>query len=385
MGTLKVAKWVIKDLKKAGYEAYIVGGAVRDHVLKMPMNDIDIATNAKPYQVAKLFKTKDTGRKYGTVTVFMQNETFEVTTYRIDGIYKDFRHPDEVVYSESVIEDVMRRDFRMNGLLMTENEEIIDHVEGLKDIHNKVISTIGNPHERFNEDALRMLRAIHFQAKLGFQIDKETRDAILELKDNLKQVSMERVFNEMIKILKGKYAKRAMKSLVTTELHMTLPGLKKGIEYISTMDEVPFVDAFFTLCFALENDIPKNWKFSNKHRHRYETAVMLINKNEAITQRDLFTYGLDICLLANKVSFMLNRSPNLRSKIENDFNNLPLKSELDLKLRGQEIVKLTNKKPGAWLSAIQKEMVESILDQKLTNDKEKLSAFVLRRINEQEK
>jgi tRNA nucleotidyltransferase (CCA-adding enzyme) len=385
MGSIKVAKWVLKDLQKAGYEAYIVGGAVRDHILKLPLNDIDITTNAKPYQVAKLFKTKPTGIKYGTVTVFMQNETFEVTTYRIDGEYKDFRHPDEVVYSDSVIEDVKRRDFRINGLLMNEKEVIIDHVEGLKDIQDKRIRTIGNPDDRFHEDALRMLRAIYFQAKLGFQIDKETRDSISKNKDKLKNIAMERNFNEIIKILKGKYAKRAIKSLATTGIHSILPGLEKGINYMTNLEEVPFVDAFFTLCFALEKEVPKAWPFSNKHRHKYEVAVELINKDTPINDRDLFTYGLDICLLANKVSFLLNRAPNLKTKLENDFNALPLKSELDLKLRGQEIVKLTSKKPGAWLSALQREMVDAILEQKLKNEKETLSQYVIKRVKEQEK
>ncbi|MDX9692317.1 MAG: CCA tRNA nucleotidyltransferase, partial [Acholeplasmataceae bacterium] len=127
MSTLKGAKWVLNDLQKNGFEAFIVGGAVRDYLLKEPLNDIDITTIAKPHEVSKIFKTKPTGLKYGTVTVFMHEETYEVTTYRIDGEYTDSRHPESVTFSETVIEDVMRRDFTINGMLMNAKGEIIDH------------------------------------------------------------------------------------------------------------------------------------------------------------------------------------------------------------------------------------------------------------------
>lgn len=377
MSTIKTAKGVLYELKKAGYEAYIVGGAVRDYLLRMPINDVDITTNARPHQVNKIFRTIPTGLKYGTLTVLYKDEKFEVTTYRIDGEYQDDRHPDNVTFSEDVQEDVKRRDFTINGLLLSDRQEIIDFVEGQKDLKAKLIRTIGDPYQRFDEDALRMMRAFYFQSKLGFQIETKTRDAIFELKDNLKNVAMERIVNEMIKIIQGEHAKRAFKSMVTTQVHEVLPGLKKGIEHILTMDDMPFVDPFFALCFTLNDGIvPQEWTFSNKHRHRYQQAATLARKTKVFDAYYLYTYGIDLCLLANKVNFMLNRSSNMKSEIEETYQNLPIQSELDLKLRATEMMMITGKKAGAWLKDMQHQMVLKVLKKELKNDKESLTAFL---------
>ncbi|MBN2300043.1 MAG: CCA tRNA nucleotidyltransferase [Acholeplasmataceae bacterium] len=382
MSTIRTAKKVLYELKKAGYEAYIVGGAVRDHLLKQPTTDVDITTNAKPHQVAKIFKTKPTGLKYGTVTAIYGDETFEITTYRIDGEYLDNRHPDEVVFCETVEEDVKRRDFTINGILMTEKEEIIDYVNGRGDLQMKIIKTIGDPVERFTEDALRMMRAFYFQSKLGFQIDRETRDAITEMKENLRNVAMERITNEMIKILQGSYVKKALKSIITTGVHQVLPGLEKGIKYAEQMDEIPFVDAFFTLCFTLHGSVPSDWPFSNKHRHRYETARMLADQHQSFDALTLYTYGIDLCLLANRVNYMLKRTKNLKTKIELDYKNLPIQSDLDLKIRATEMITLTNKKAGAWVKNLQTEMVIEVLNKRLKNEKNALEQYVLEHTKE---
>jgi len=377
MSTIRNAKKILYDLKRAGYEGYIVGGAVRDHLLKIPINDIDITTNAKPFQVTKMFKTKPTGLKYGTVTVFMQDETFEVTTFRLDGEYIDGRHPDEVIYAETVEEDVKRRDFTINGMLMTEKDEIIDHVGGRRDLQNKLIRTIGDPADRFNEDALRIMRAFYFQAKLGFQIDRETRDAILLLKDNLKMIAMERILEEFIKMMKGKYVRRAIQSMITTGVHEVLPGLSKGLMFVKDLEEMPFVDTFFTLAFTLNGTIPKEWPFSNKHRHRYEIASMLANTHlNDFDPHTLYTYGFELCVLANKVNFILGRAKNLKTKIESDYENLPLQSDLDLKLRATEMIAITGKKAGAWVKQLQTEMVIEVLNKRLNNDKDELISYV---------
>lgn len=381
MSTIKTAKGVLYELKKAGYEAYIVGGAVRDYLLRMPINDVDITTNARPHQVNKIFRTVPTGLKYGTLTVLYKDEKFEVTTYRIDGEYQDDRHPDNVTFSEDVQEDVKRRDFTINGLLLSDKQEIIDFVEGQKDLKAKLIRTIGDPQQRFDEDALRMMRAFYFQSKLGFQIETKTRDAIFELKENLKNVAMERIVNEMIKIIQGEHAKRAFKSMVTTQVHEVLPGLKKGIEHILTMDDMPFVDSFFALCFTLNDGIvPKQWTFSNKHRHRYQQAALLARKTKVFDAYYLYTYGIDLCLLANKVNFMLNRSKNLKSEIEDTYQNLPIQSELDLKLRATEMIEITGKKAGAWLKDMQHQMVLAVLKKEMKNDKESLIEFLNKNI-----
>ncbi|MFA5470584.1 MAG: CCA tRNA nucleotidyltransferase [Acholeplasmataceae bacterium] len=381
MSTIKTAKGVLYELKKQGYEAYIVGGAVRDYRLRMPINDVDITTNAKPHQVSKIFRTIPTGIKYGTVTVKFKDEQFEVTTYRIDGEYNDNRHPDQITYSETVIEDVKRRDFTINGLLMNEKQEVIDYVDGEQDLKDKIIRTIGDPYKRFEEDALRMLRAFYFQSKLGFQIEKQTRDAIEALRDKLKNVSMERIVNELIKTIQGPHLKKALKSMVTTKVHEVLPGLKKGIEHILEMEEMPYVDPFFVICFALNGGIvPQAWTFSNKHRHRYQQAAELANKTTTFDAIHLYTYGLDLCTLANKVNFMLGRSKNLKDFIEKTYHSLPIQSELDLKLRATEMIEITGKKAGAWLKDIQQEMVLKVLNKELKNEKDVLVTYLIEHI-----
>lgn len=380
MSTIKTGRKVIQILKRNGYEAYFVGGVVRDHLLKMPINDIDITTNAKPHQVAKLFDTKPTGLKYGTVTVLFNDEAFEVTTYRIDGISDDHRHPNEVIFSETVEEDVKRRDFRINGLIMDENNEIFDYVGGKADIKAKMIQTIGDPQERFTEDALRIMRAFYFQSKLGFQIAKITREAIEENRELLKEVAMERILQELIKILKGSHVDKAIHSIVSTKVHEVLPGLKEGILFAQKNDRMPYVDAFFTLSFALYGSVPKEWPFSNIIKYRYQTASMLANKYTKFDDLTLYTYGLDLCLLANRVNYLLGRSKNYKQQIEHDFSQLPIQSELDLKLRPQEMVRLANKKAGAWIHNTQQKMIEAILKQELKNEEEALIDFLMEEI-----
>ena len=376
MGTIREAKYLIKDLKRAGYDAYIVGGAVRDHLLRMPINDIDITTSAKPHQVQKTFKkTKPTGLKYGTVTVFVKDASYEVTTYRVDGTYSDGRHPEEVSFEATAEDDVKRRDFTINGLLMDETGLITDHVGGKPDLRARLIRTIGDPGSRFEEDRIRMLRAFYFQSKLGFDIERRTLEAITAHAPSIKDVAMERMLDETIKILKGDHLKKAVRNIVKTGMHKHLPGLEKGFEHVMTMDEMPFVDAFFTIAFALEGDVPDVWPFSNRHRHRYKTASMLANTVTQYDARTLYTYGLDLCLLANKTQFLLGKAPNMRRQIEEQMAALPIKSELDLAIRPMELVRALDRKQGAWLSQLLKDMVLAVLDGTLENTKEALLDF----------
>jgi tRNA nucleotidyltransferase (CCA-adding enzyme) len=382
MSTINRALKVINILKQNGYEGYIVGGAVRDHLLGVPTTDIDITTNAKPYQVAKMFKTIPTGIKYGTVTVQFGSDNFEVTTYRVDGEYQDSRHPEEVSFIATVEDDVKRRDFSINGLLMNEQREIIDYVDGQEDLKKKMIKAIGDPFVRFNEDALRMMRAFYFQAKLGFQIDKQTRDAITSCRHKLNDVANERILAEIIKMFKGPHLKKAIQSLVTTKVHEVLPGLKEGFEFALTLDDMPFVDAFFTMAFTLHGSVPKEWTFSNKHRHRYEMGSYLANQPQPYDPYTLYTYGLDLCLLGHRVAHMLGKTKNYKHQIEEAFKNLPIQSDLDLKLRPQEMIALTQKKAGAWVKNIQTDMVIKVLRGELNNDKNELEAYLLAQVKE---
>lgn len=196
------AAQVLKVLHAAGYEAYVVGGCVRDSLLGRDPQDWDITTSARPEQVKALFKrTIDTGIQHGTVTVMLDKEGFEVTTYRIDGKYEDGRHPTEVIFTPSLEEDLKRRDFTINAMAYNDEEGLVDLFGGLKDIDRKVIRCVGNAKARFGEDALRILRAIRFSAQLGYKIEEETREGIRILAPTLEKISAERIRTELVKLL----------------------------------------------------------------------------------------------------------------------------------------------------------------------------------------
>ena len=195
-------KKIIEELNAAGAEAYAVGGCVRDSILGRVPNDWDITTSAKPEEVKAVFKrTVDTGLKHGTVTVLMGKEGYEVTTYRIDGEYEDGRHPKNVEFTSNLKEDLLRRDFTINAMAYNETDGLVDIFGGMEDIKRKVIRCVGNPKERFTEDALRLLRAIRFAAQLGYTIDEETYEAIVELAPTLKKISAERIQAELNKTI----------------------------------------------------------------------------------------------------------------------------------------------------------------------------------------
>lgn len=195
-------KKIIETLSAQGYEAYAVGGCVRDSILGRKPQDWDITTSARPEQVKALFAhTIDTGIQHGTVTVMLEHEGFEVTTYRIDGEYEDARHPKEVVFTANLIEDLKRRDFTINAMAYNEKDGIVDVFDGIGDLERGVIRCVGNAKERFLEDALRMLRAVRFAAQLGFVIEDRTCQAICELAPNIAKISAERIQMELVKLL----------------------------------------------------------------------------------------------------------------------------------------------------------------------------------------
>lgn len=195
-------KTVIGELKAHGYDAYAVGGCIRDSILGRTPGDWDITTSAKPQQVKAIFpRTVDTGIQHGTVTVLMDKEGFEVTTYRIDGEYEDARHPKDVIFTSNLLEDLKRRDFTINAMAYNDETGLVDAFDGIADLKAKRIRCVGEPTERFTEDALRMMRAVRFAAQLGFTIEDATRQAICDMAENLSKISAERIQVELVKML----------------------------------------------------------------------------------------------------------------------------------------------------------------------------------------
>jgi len=225
--------YILDILIKNGYEAYIVGGCVRDSLIERQLKDWDITTSAKPEDILRLFeKTIPTGIKHGTVTVVLNKNNYEVTTYRIDGDYSDNRHPDEVIFTSSLKEDLSRRDFTVNSLAYNSINGLVDMFDGISDLHNRLIKCVGDPDKRFNEDALRMLRAIRFACQLDFTIDEETYKAISRNYALLRNVSSERIKDEFCKILLTSKPSRGMKMLLETKLlDYIVPELKESVGF----------------------------------------------------------------------------------------------------------------------------------------------------------
>lgn len=226
----KQVEHIITTLNEAGYEAYAVGGCVRDSVLHVTPKDWDITSNATPQEVKELFaRTIDTGIQHGTVTVMEQKVGYEVTTYRIDGEYEDGRHPKQVVYTASLLEDLKRRDFTINAMAYHPTQGLVDAFGGIQDLKDHLIRCVGAATERFAEDALRMLRAVRFSAQLNFEIEEETLTGIKTMAPNIQKVSVERIYTELYKTLLSPHPEKLKAAYTTGLLSFILPEVIEGL------------------------------------------------------------------------------------------------------------------------------------------------------------
>jgi len=238
-------KNIIEALKQHGFEAYTVGGCVRDMVLGREPEDWDITTSATPGEVKKIFRrTIDTGIQHGTVTILIDKDHYEVTTYRLDGTYEDNRHPKEVIFTASLTEDLKRRDFTINAMAYNEQEGLIDLFGGMEDLKNGLIRCVGSAEERFNEDALRILRAVRFSAQLGFTIEGDTKGAVIDKVELLHNISAERIRVELTKLLLSNHPDRlrilyevGITRVVLPEFDAMMTTQQKNIHHIYSVGE----------------------------------------------------------------------------------------------------------------------------------------------------
>ena len=227
------SKTAVELLKTSGFEAFLIGGSVRDFIMGLPIGDIDITTNATPTEVKEVFRdfrVIETGIKHGTVTVLIDNEPLEITTYRSESTYSDNRHPDSVTFSKTLSDDVVRRDFTMNAIAYDFSDGFCDLVKGIEDIENQTIRCIGNAETRFNEDALRILRALRFSSVLGFTIEENTKSAIHKCKDLLLNISSERIREEFVKLICGKNAYNVLKEF-SDVIAVFIPEIRPCIDF----------------------------------------------------------------------------------------------------------------------------------------------------------
>ncbi|EDJ0212781.1 CCA tRNA nucleotidyltransferase [Listeria monocytogenes] len=371
---------VLQKLTTAGFEAYFVGGSVRDYLLNRTISDVDIATSAFPEEVKEIFQsTYDTGIAHGTVTVRENNEYYEVTTFRTEGTYEDFRRPSEVKFIRSLEEDLQRRDFTMNAIAMDEHFVLHDPFSGQEAIQNKEIKAVGKASERFHEDALRMMRAVRFLSQLDFELDKETEKALESQIELLQHTSVERMTVEWIKMMKGKAAKRAIELLLKVKMETYLPGLKDEksalIEFASWDWEKRTTEESIWLGLVVAvkpNNVTaflKAWKLPNK-------TIQLVNKayqdalkmKETWLTEELYHAGKAVFSLVNELNVIRGQGNN-QHKLSQAYEALPIHSKKDLAVTGADLLKWSGESAGPWVKETLDKVECGILSNEINNEK----------------
>ena len=366
---------ILEKFNEAGYEAYFVGGCVRDYLLNDDFSDIDITTNALPDEVKKIFrKSIDTGIQHGTVTILINGDSFEVTTFRTEDDYIDHRTPEKVEFVSDLKEDLDRRDFTINAMALDSKGELYDYHCGEKDLRNKIIKTVNNPNERFFEDALRMLRAFRFSSKLGFEIEENTLKAIKNNAELIKFVSIERIVNEFRKLLTGKGNKRSLELLLDSKLN----------NYIPFLDEISKIIDFsnYTFCQSLYilsniNDISfeklKELKLSNKEIKQVKIYEKINKDFIGNVPLEIILYNYDIEDVAFIASYFKYCDKEDIEKIK-----LPIESFNDIAITSMEIISIIDKPAGPWIKEIIKKLEEDILLSKIDNRRKDILDFLIK-------
>ena len=427
---------IINNLQLHGYEAFAVGGCVRDSILCRRPEDWDITTSAKPEEIKRLFRrTVDTGIEHGTVTVMIGKDGFEVTTYRVDGQYEDSRHPKEVTFTTNLEEDLKRRDFTINAMAYNDEIRLVDVFGGMQDLNHHLIRCVGDPMERFSEDSLRILRAVRFSAQLAFPIEKNTADAVRTLAPTLKNISAERIQVELVKLLTSNHPEliqdayelgitkvilpewdamvgveqntrhhrydvadhtlHALKNVKKDKiLRLTMLFHDMGKPAMKTTDEkgVDHFKGHALVSEEIARKILRRLKFDNEtvktvtrlvcyHDYRIEATPQNVRRAMNRIGVELFPYYLAVRMADVKAQSPYKR----RAKIENIVAMRELYQEAlindqcvtlrQLKVSGRDLLKL-GMQPGKQMGDILNELLELVIDDPAMNEKEKLCNYV---------
>jgi len=389
-------EWIIGKIREHGFEAFAVGGCVRDTLLNREPGDWDITTSAKPEEVKAIFgKTVDTGLQHGTVTVLKNRCGYEVTTYRIDGEYHDGRHPESVEFTSNLKEDLKRRDFTINAMAYSHETEIVDEFGGMEDLENHMIRCVGLAHDRFTEDALRILRAIRFAAQLGFEIEEETYRAIADIAPNLKKVSKERIQVEMTKLLLSNYPEKVwmvdatgISPYVTAEFPEVFEGESGSWQELKTLPKeksVRWAGFLRHMEPAKVRMILKGLKLDNETidngKTMVEAAQMPLSPEKAQIRRFLSRmsrYQFDGCLMLKELDGASDIAEirKLWQEIEEAGDCISLKM---LAVNGGDLMK-AGLKQGKEFGEILSWLLDMVLENPALNEKDRLMEKVMERI-----
>ena len=360
---LEVALKLLEKITECGFKAYIVGGFVRDHILDIESNDIDITTNATPKEIKEIFEDSCLpSEDYGSVTVIMKGIRFEITTFRKEIGYIDNRRPAEIKYIDDLYQDLLRRDFTINTICINDEGEIIDYLDGQSDLKRRVIKTVGVAKERFEEDCLRILRAVRFATILGFDLDEEVVQAIRDTKGLLKGLSFTRKREELDKIFSSSNAEIGIKLLLDL-------GLDKCLD-IENLDEVDSVSNLIGVWSVLK--VSDKYPFSSNERELISQIRMALEHNN-LAPDVLYKYGL----YANSVAGQI-KGLNIK-EITEAYNGLVIQSRKDLNITTDDILNALNKEPGGFLKDVYMDIEKAVLYKKLDNEKDKIIQYIMDR------
>ena len=353
----KIIKEVLEELNKHGYQAYLVGGFVRDTLLGIKSYDVDICTSALPKEVHAIFNMHS--NNYGGANMTIGNYNFDITTFRKESNYKN-RKPEKIEYIDDLKTDLLRRDFTINTIVMDKYGKVIDLLNGIEDLNNRLIKMVGNPSKRIEEDPLRILRAIRFATILDFQIDGKLVEVIKEKKTLINNLSKTRVREELDKILCNENFKKGLNLLKDLGIAEVI-----GISW----DEINYIDDLMGMWSQIKFT---NLPFTNNEKSNIIKITEVVNSGN-VTSETLFKYGLYINIVAGMILNIAVKEINMLYK------KLPIKDKSDIDIKGNEIIELLNILPGKIVSDIYDELTTEILKGNLKNKKKFIKKFLLAR------
>ncbi|GAP02165.1 polynucleotide adenylyltransferase [Fructobacillus pseudoficulneus] len=388
---LTSAKPVLNQINQAGFQAYFVGGCVRDIILEKPIHDVDIASSAYPEEIKQIFKkTVDTGIQHGTVMVLDHGHGYEITTFRTESTYTDFRRPDQVTFVRSLSEDLKRRDFTINAFALQADGQVIDYFDGLTDLSKRQIRAVGQATERFTEDALRMMRALRFSAQLDFAIEDETFQALVALGPNLAKIAVERIQVEFEKMLQGIAAGPALRHLIRGQLLPYLPGKTGRVtdDYLAKValqleKQQPQTEAtVWTLYLGqlalakddLQDEL-RQWKLSRNVMQTVTALSPLLANPEAIDQWAIYEHHQDFETLMETLAIM-GTSAECLERINRLHAELPVYSAKELALSGGDLIQAGLATPGPALGQYLHALERAVVLGEVANTKEAITVFI---------
>lgn len=387
----ELAKPILERLIQHGYEAYFVGGSVRDFIMNRPIHDVDITTNATPDEIEALFEhTIPIGKEHGTINVVWEHENYEVTTFRAESEYVDHRRPTEVYFVRDLYQDVERRDFTMNAIAMDINYERIDHFDGERDIEQRIIRTVGDAKTRFDEDALRILRGLRFKSQLGFTIEETTFDAMAQQMADLEYLSIERIMNELTLLVKGRYVAETFPILEPLHLWRYIPYFKDVDVAAIKLNAPVDIESFLAiLSYRTNHQAYKPLKLSNAQVRIIQTLMSAIQSAQTIDtkvqlQQFVYDFGIEVALKINELRPILEDnqidlpSPIIfnSASLQAVWEDLPIQSREDLAIDGKWLMQAFQLKGGPWIKDVLRQAECAVIQRRVNNQTEAIIEWV---------